>query len=238
MKITIQHSDDRGVSEYQWLQSKHSFSFANYYNPEKMGFGLLRVLNEDIVEPGKGFGMHHHNNMEIVSIVIKGTLEHRDSLGNHGVIPAGEIQRISAGTGITHSEVNNSSSEQVHFLQIWIQPLNMNVKPSYEQKSFRNQLKKNKLTKVVSWLKSDKTIHINQETQFFIGTFDKNKMINYKPNNKEHGIYIFVIKGCISIDSRKLMIGDAAEIIETKRFGIKTNENTEILMIEVPLYLK
>ena len=137
MKIEVHKAEERGTSEHGWLHSKHSFSFADYYNPEKMGFGKLRVLNDDIVDPGQGFGTHHHDNMEIVSIVLEGSLEHKDNAGNHGVIKTGDIQRISAGSGITHSEYNHSKKEKVNFLQIWIETKEHNIKPSYEQKNFR-----------------------------------------------------------------------------------------------------
>ena len=143
MRISVQRSAERGSTELGWLHSRHSFSFGNYFNSKRMGFGLLRVLNDDIVEPGKGFGTHFHDNSEIVSIVLEGALEHRDSMGNHGIIKAGEVQIISAGTGISHSEFNHSGREKVSFLQIWAMPKELNTAPSYEQKKF--DLKKNEL---------------------------------------------------------------------------------------------
>src|SRR3989344_3753779 len=175
MKIKIQHSSERGSTELGWLHSRHSFSFGNYYNPRRMNFGFLRVLNDDIVEPGKGFGMHFHDNMEIISIVLEGALEHKDSMGNHGVIKAGEVQRISAGTGISHSEFNHSYKEKVHFLQVWIEPKETSLRPNYEQKRF--DLKNNKLTTIVSGSKNKNTTYINQDAYFLIGNFDKNKTI-------------------------------------------------------------
>ena len=233
MKISVQRSDERGTAEFGWLHSKHSFSFGNYHNPKRMGFGVLKVLNEDIVEPSKGFGAHFHDNFEIVSIVLEGSLEHKDSMGNHGVIPAGDIQRISAGTGISHSEFNHSSREKVHFLQIWIEPKEKNINPSYEQKKFA--LKKNELFKVVSGIKNKAAIYIHQYADFSLGNFDKNKIIAYKLNNPKHGAFIFVTEGKIEIEKSKLEKGDSAEITEAEILKIKFNERSQILVIEIPL---
>ena len=233
MKISIERSDERGTTELGWLHSRHSFSFGNYHNPKRMGFGVLRVFNEDIVEPGKGFGTHFHDNFEIVSIILEGALEHKDSMSNHGIIPSGDIQRISAGTGISHSEFNHSSNEKVHFLQIWIEPNDRNIKPSYEQKSFL--INKNRLVKVVSGIKNKDTIYIHQDANFSLGNFDKNKTISYKLNNSKHGVFVFVIEGKIEVDKSKLEKDDAAEITETEILKIKSNERSQILVIEVPL---
>ena len=145
MKKEIHKAEERGTAEHGWLHSKHSFSFADYYNPERTGFGKLRVLNDDFIDPGRGFGMHPHDNMEIISIVIDGELEHKDNMKNHGVIPVGDIQRMSAGTGVVHSEFNHSKKKKVHLLQIWVLPKEKNIAPSYEQKSFSIEDKKNKL---------------------------------------------------------------------------------------------
>ncbi len=233
MKINILHSEERGTTELGWLHSKHSFNFGDYYNPKRIDFGLLRVLNDDIVEPGKGFGTHFHDNFEIVSIVLEGALEHRDSMDNHGIIKAGEIQRISAGTGISHSEFNHSSKEKVHFLQIWIVPKERNVKPSYEQK--RINFKKNQLVKIVSGNKDKNSICIHQDVSFLLGNFDKNKTINYKLNNSKHGIFIFVINGNIKIENYDLESGDSAEITETEILKFKAIKESKILVIEVPM---
>ena len=234
MRISIQRSDERGATELGWLHSRHSFSFANYYNHKKMGFGLLRVFNDDVVEPGKGFGTHQHNNMEIISIVLEGTLEHKDSMGNHDIIPAGEIQRISAGTGISHSEVNHSSNENVHFLQVWVIPKEMGIKPSYEQKSF-SKIPKNKLNLVVSCNKEKNSIYIAQDAYFSIGNFENYKEGMYKLNNPKNGVYAFVIKGSINLEDKKLESGDAAEITETGVVKFKADEESNILIIEIPM---
>ena len=233
MEINIQRSNERGTTELGWLHSRHSFSFGNYYNPKRMNFGLLRVLNDDIVEPGKGFGTHFHDNMEIVSIVLEGALEHRDSMGSHGIIKECEVQRISAGTGISHSEFNHSGKEKVHFLQIWIGPKEMDIKSSYEQKRF--DLKKNKLLSIVSGKKGSKTIYIHQDSYFYIGNFDKNKIVQCKLNNNKNGVFVFIVSGNIEIENYKIVMGDSAEITKTNNLKFKTNEKSEILLIEVPL---
>ena len=215
MIIAIHKAEERGATELGWLHSKHSFSFGNYYSPKRIGFGLLKVLNDDIVEPGKGFGRHFHDNMEIVSIVLEGSLEHKDNMGNHGIIKAGEVQRISAGTGITHSELNGSSKEKVHFLQVWVEPKEAGIKPSYEQKKI--DLKKNELVEVVSGKKNKDMIYIDQDAVFSIGNFDKNKTIGYKLNNPRHGIFVFAVSGEIKIEKDRLQKVDSAEITDVRR---------------------
>lgn len=233
MKINIHRSEERGTTELGWLLSKHSFSFGNYYNPKRMNFGLLRVLNDDIVEPGKGFGAHFHGNMEIVSIVLEGALQHKDSMGNHGIIKAGEVQRMSAGTGISHSEFNHSRMENVHFLQIWVEPKEMGIKPSYEQKKFN--LKKNKLIDIVSGKKKNNAIYIHQNAYFSIGNFNEDKAINYKLKDSKNGVFVFAIVGDIEIENNKLITGDSIEITETNNLKFKTNKESKVLVIEMPL---
>ena len=233
MKISVQRSAERGSTEIGWLHSRHSFSFGNYYNPKRNGFGLLRVINDDIVEPSKGFRTHFHDNFEIISIVLEGALEHKDSMGSHGIIKAGEVQRISAGTGISHSEFNHSHKEKVHFLQIWIVPKEIGIKPGYEQKKF--DLKKNKLIVVVSGEKSKNLIYIHQDACFLIGNFEKNKIIGYKLNNPKNGVFIFIIDGNVDIENNKLETGDSAEITDAISLKFKTNERSKVLVIEVPL---
>jgi len=234
MKINILRSDERGKTELGWLHSRHSFSFGNYYNPKRTGFGLLMVFNDDIVEPSKGFGTHFHDNFEIISIVLEGALEHKDSMDNHGVINANEVQRISAGAGISHSEFNHSSKEKVHFLQIWVAPKEKNLKPTYEQKSFLG-LKKNEFVKVVSRKNNEHSIYINQAASFSIGDFDKSKEVSYKLENSNNGAYVFVIDGDLDIEDYNIKTSDSAEITETGLLKIKANEKSRILLIEVPL---
>ncbi len=234
MKISILRSGERGNTDIGWLHSRHSFSFGDYYNPKRAGFGLLKVLNDDIVEPSKGFGTHSHNNFEIISIVLEGALEHKDSMGNHGVINANEIQRISAGAGISHSEFNHSKKEKVHFLQIWIVPKERNLKPDYEQKSFSG-LKKNEFVKFVGGKNNEHSIHINQDANFLIGNFDGGKEASYKLDNPNNGAYAFIIDGKVSIENNQLKTGDSAEITETSFLKVKANEKSRVLLIEVPL---
>ncbi len=226
--IEIQKSKDRGSANHGWLRTMHSFSFGEYFNPEKMGFGPLLVLNEDYIEPSKGFPAHPHENMEIVTIVLEGAVEHKDSMGNHGIIKAGEVQTMSAGTGILHSEFNHSNKKKTHLLQIWILPKEKGLKPSYEQKKFI--LKKNKLCKIISGKKSDKALYIHQDATLSLGNFDKYKEISYKTKK---GLYLFVIEGAVEISGKELIDGDAAAITEVKKINIKFKLKTNLLIIEV-----
>lgn len=235
MEIKITHSDKRGYFDYDWLRTRHSFSFGNYYNPDNMQFGMLRVLNEDHVSPGKGFDTHPHKNMEIVTIVLEGELEHQDSMGNQGIIPAGDLQRISAGTGILHSEFNPSSEKTVHLLQIWILPKESGIQPSYEQKSFQDNTAKNRLNKVVSGEKSDEAIYIHQNASFHLGTLETGTEITHALSNSKNGAYLFLISGQIDVNGHQLSTGDAAEITKTDGITLKSNEESKVLLIEVHL---
>lgn len=235
MKIVIYPSDKRGLSNLGWLYSRHSFSFGDFVDPLRMGFGLLRVLNDDIVAPGVGFGDHPHSNMEIVSIVLEGAIEHRDSEGNHGVIPAGDVQKMSAGKGITHSEFNPSKEKIVHFLQIWIHPKEKNIKPGYEQKSFSAEQRKNCLLPIVSGTKNTNTLYIHQDAGFFLGSLEENKEASHKLQNRNHGVYVFVIEGEIVVDGKNLSKGDAAAVTEMASLTLGAVKKSEVLLIEVPL---
>ena len=236
MKINIIKSNQRGLSELDWLYSRHSFSFSNYYDSKRIGFGVLKVLNDDIIAPSKGFGSHHHDNFEIVTIVLEGALEHKDSMGNKGIIKANEIQRMSAGTGIMHSEFNPSKKDKVHLLQIWIEPKENNIKPSYEQKNFF-KLKINEFTSVVSGIRNNNSVYIHQNAYFSLGNFDADKEINYKLHNVKNGIFLFVIEGEINIENNLLKEGDTAEIQETSKVNFMTKKESKIIIIEVPLGL-
>ena len=235
MKVKIIYSEERGTTELGWLHSRHSFSFAEYYNPKRNLFGALRVLNDDIVEPGEGFGMHNHANFEIVSIVLEGALEHKDSIGSHGVIKTHEIQRISAGTGITHSEFNPSTKEKVHFLQIWIKPKELGIQPSYEQKKFDFQ--KNNLTEIASGKRSHDKVYLHQDTYLSICYFDKGKKISYKLKNPNNGVFAFVIEGSIFVGNHKLKKYDSVEITDADEIIFKTEDLSKVLFIEVPMEL-
>ena len=234
---TIKHTAaSRGAANHGWLKSQHSFSFANYYNPEKMNFGALRVLNDDIVQPKMGFGTHPHQNMEIISIPLEGALSHKDSLQNKRSIEVGEVQVISAGTGLTHSEFNDSKTKEVNFLQLWIIPEEQNVTPNYEQKFFDVSKRENNFQTVVS--PQDKLIEdslgIHQQAYLNIGNFDESKVVSYQIK-KGKGLYIFLLEGQIEVAKETLSKRDALGIWDTNEITIKTIEKSEISLIEVPM---
>jgi redox-sensitive bicupin YhaK (pirin superfamily) len=235
MKTIIHKSADRGHANHGWLNAKHSFSFASYHDPNKVHFGLLRVLNDDIVAPGTGFGMHPHDNMEIVTIPLQGTLEHRDSMGNIGTIKPNEIQAMSAGSGLMHSEYNHSKTEPINLLQIWVFPKVRNIEPRYEQKVFSENDKLNKFKTIVAPIKSDDVMWINQDAYFSIGKFNEDTTQSYSIQHKGNGAYVFVIEGEASIANQALEKRDAIGIWETDSFELKIKSNSEILIIEVPM---
>ncbi len=238
MKTIIHKANTRGYANHGWLQSHHSFSFANYYNPERMNFGALRVLNDDIVQPKMGFGTHPHQNMEIISIPLQGALTHKDSMANKRAIEVDEIQVMSAGTGITHSEFNDSKKEVVNFLQIWIVPEELNVTPNYEQKKFASKNKHNKLQLVVA--PKDKleenALPINQQAYIYRTYLETKKTINIKAKSENNGFYIFVVDGAIEVDSNLLNSRDAIGVSEVESFAIKANKDSELVIIEVPMH--
>src|SRR3989344_1690702 len=230
MKTKIQKSIERGITRLNWLDSWHSFSFGDYFNKSKMDFGALKVLNEDIIQPGQGFGLHPHNNMEIITIVLEGSLTHEDSMGNKEITPQGDIQKMSAGSGIEHSEYNNSD-KKVHLLQIWISPKKLNITPNYEQKTISKKF--NELIILVSNEKA--SIKINQDASLLIANFNENKEINYTLKNNKNGVYIFLIKGKMQISNNNLSKGDSIEIKETNNVNFKAEKNTSLILIEVPI---
>ena len=235
MKKVIQRSDERGKAEHGWLHSRHSFSFAYYFNPDKMGFGLLRVLNDDIVEPGTGFSTHAHDNMEIISIVLDGALEHKDSMGSISVIYKDDVQVMSAGTGITHSEYNHSKADKVNFLQLWIIPKEIEIKPRYDQRSFPEEERKNKLVNVVSGDKHKDVLYIHQDAEIDIGNLNKGKTILRKLSFPGNGFYIFIIDGEIEIADEKLSSRDAIGIWELDEISITAITDSRFILIEVPM---
>ncbi|MBC7846326.1 MAG: pirin family protein [Flavobacterium sp.] len=237
MENTILHkADTRGLANHGWLESHQTFSFANYYNPERMHFGVLRVLNDDRVDAGKGFGTHPHDNMEIISIPLEGDLEHKDSMGNTTVIKKGDIQTMSAGTGIFHSEFNKNDNQLVKFLQIWVYPNKKNVTPRYDQITLNTEERKNKFQQILSPSPDDEGVWIHQDAWFHLGTFDQNISAKYtikKPNN---GVYIFIIKGSAMIADQNLNTRDGLGVWNTKELTFTSSEdNTEILLMEVPI---
>lgn len=235
MKTVIHRANTRGHADHGWLNSYHTFSFANYYNPERHHFGLLRVLNDDTVAPGMGFGTHPHDNMEIVSIPLSGSLEHKDSMGNRTVIRSGEVQIMSAGTGVSHSEYNRSQEEEVKFLQIWVFPKERNIKPRYDQKKFSEEQKKNKFLTVIGPDKEGEVMWINQDAYFSLGSLDKDASVDYVINKSGNGAYIFVLEGEVEAAGEKLGKRDGMGVIETDKITIKASEKAEVLIIEVPM---
>ena len=233
---TIFKANTRGHADHGWLKAYHSFSFANYYNPARMSFGTLRVLNDDSIDAGMGFGKHPHDNMEIITIPLEGALEHQDSMGNKAVIKHGEIQVMSAGTGIIHSEYNKSDEEILKLLQIWIIPNKINVSPRYQQIVLNIDDRKNKLQQILSPKEKDEGVWIHQDALFHIGDFENNFELNYQLKKEGNGIYIFIIKGDFVINEEKLDTRDAIGFTNTSNISIKSlNNDASLLIIEVPM---
>jgi len=226
---------ERGHNDIGWLKANFSFSFGPYYNPDKVHFGVLRVLNDDIIAGGKGFGTHPHDNMEIITIPLSGALEHKDSMGNIGVIQSGEVQVMSAGTGVTHSEYNHSKTEAANTLQIWLFPKERNIKPRYDQKNFADVLKLNQLTTLISPEKNNDTLWINQDATFSMGDFEPGQTIKYDIKIPGNGVYVFVIDGAVSIDNTSLNKKDALGVYNTNSIIIETEAKSRLLLMEVPM---
>ncbi len=236
MANSILHkADSRGGADHGWLKTKHSFSFASYYNPERMHFGVLRVLNDDIVAPGMGFGTHPHDNMEIISIPLEGDLEHRDSMGNTTVIRNGDIQVMSAGTGIQHSEYNRNKDKPVKFLQIWLFPNKKNVQPRYDQLSLQLKDRHNRLQQILSPSAEDDGVWIHQDAWFHIGQLDKGKTIDYSLHRKSNGVYAFVLKGSLEINDQALEARDGYGLWDIDSIRLKASADAEVLLMEVPM---
>ena len=236
MANTVLHkAETRGHANHGWLNSMHTFSFANYYNPERMQFGALRVLNDDTVEAGMGFGTHPHDNMEIVSIPLEGDLEHKDSMGTVSVIKHGDIQVMSAGTGITHSEYNKNKDRRVKFLQIWVIPNKRNVKPRYDQITLNIADRHNKLQQILSPNPDDEGVWIYQNAWFHLAHFDKGYDSDYVIKAKGNGVYIFVLSGDITINGQKLNTRDGFGIWDVERFSVIADSEAEFLLMEVPM---
>ncbi|MEO8447771.1 MAG: pirin family protein [bacterium] len=235
MKKTIHKADSRGYADHGWLKSYHTFSFANYYNPERSKFGVLRVLNDDVIEAGMGFGTHPHDNMEIITIPLKGEVAHKDSTGTKGVIKDNEVQIMSAGSGLTHSEFNNSESDPLSLLQIWLFPKEKNIKPRYDQRSFSAEEMKNSFKTVVSPDEADKALWINQDSVFALTNIDKGKSVKYDIKFKGNGMYLFVIDGSVKIDGDVLSARDAMGIEDADGIEVTAEENSKVLLIELPM---
>jgi hypothetical protein len=235
MKTKIQRANERGSASHGWLNTHHSFSFGGWYEPEKIHFGALRVLNDDEIAAGEGFGTHPHDNMEIVTIPLSGAIAHKDSTGTDGIIKTGDVQIMSAGTGIRHSEFNASKTEPLHLFQLWVIPKLENIKPRYAQQTFNADERKNKWQIVVSPDESDGGVWINQDSVFSLAHAEKNSTLIYKNKFKSNGVYLMVIDGEIEVNGETLNKRDAMEISEADEFEINAKSEANLLAIEVPM---
>lgn len=235
MHTVLHKAESRGHANYGWLETFYSFSFANYYNPERINFGALRVLNDDTIHAGKGFGTHPHNNMEIITIPLDGALEHTDSMNNNGVVNAGDVQVMSAGAGVHHSEYNHSTSNLLKLLQIWIFPDKKDVAPRYDQVSIRDLHIKNEFYQVLSPSVTDQGVWIHQQAWFYLADFEAGISRKYSLNNSRNGIYIFVIEGEISVFDQALHSRDGYGIWDVQEVSVETSTNARLLVMEVPM---
>ena len=233
----IHKANSRGHADHGWLNSYHSFSFASYNNPERVHFGALRVLNDDVVAAGMGFGAHPHDNMEIVSIPLRGALEHKDSTGRNEIIRTNDVQIMSAGSGIRHSEFNASKTDDVNFLQIWVFPKKRNIEPRYEQKTFSAADRTNRFQVVVSPEEQEGGVWINQDSWFSLAEIEAGKAIDYKLHKPGNGVYFFVIEGGVDLDGQDLEKRDAIGVTAEESIPVKAKANTSLLAIEIPLVL-
>ena len=234
----LHKASTRGHADHGWLVSNHTFSFANYHNPERMHFGVLRVLNDDTVAEGRGFGRHPHDNMEIISIPLEGDLEHEDSMGNKAIIRKGDIQVMSAGTGIIHSEYNKNTDQAVKFLQIWVYPNQRNVSPRYDQISLDIAQRQNRFQQILSPNPEDEGVWIHQDAWFSMGHFDKEVQTKYQIKKAGNGVYVFVIKGSVTVEGQELESRDGFGIWDVSEINLKvTSADTEILLMDLSMTL-
>jgi redox-sensitive bicupin YhaK (pirin superfamily) len=235
MKKAFHAAETRGSANHGWLNANHSFSFANYHNPDRMNFGALRVLNDDTIAAGMGFGTHPHENMEIITIPMEGDLEHKDSMGNIGVINEGEIQVMSAGTGVHHSEYNKNADQAVKVLQLWVFPKKQNVTPRYDQMSVRDLKKPNDFYQVLSPNSEDEGMWVHQDTWFHLGEFDVEKSLVYTIKKPGNGVYVFVIEGSLNVEGESLKKRDAIGIWDTETIRFTVQPQSKVLLVEVPM---
>ena len=238
MKFTLHKSQSRGFADHGWLKSHHTFSFASYHNPDRMGFGALRVINDDIVAPSKGFGTHPHENMEIISVPLSGSLMHKDTMGNRHVIKKGEVQAMTAGSGLSHSEYNNSAEDMVNFLQIWVMPKKLGVEPSYSQKEFLESKRENSLQLVVSPDGRQDSVAINQDAYFSLAKMDLDSKLVYKKYEKTNGVYFFVLDGKLDVSGQSLHERDGLGVLDGDEMEIKAQNTSEVLIMEVPMEIE
>ena len=235
MKTVLHKADTRGHVNHGWLDSNHTFSFARYHDPQRMNFGVIRVLNDDTVAPAQGFGTHPHDNMEIISIPIEGDLEHKDSMGNKEVIREGDIQVMSAGTGVFHSEYNHNDDRDVKFLQIWLFPNHKNVEPRYDQISIREVARENEFYQILSPNANDQGVWIHQDAWFSMADMEAGKETSYKMKNEKNGAYIFVLEGEVEVNGQELEKRDGFGIWDTDQIEVKTSEDAKLLLMDVPM---
>ncbi len=235
MKTIITKKSDRGSADHGWLKPNHYFSFGGYDNPSRVHFGALRVINDDFIAGGGAFPAHPHDNMEIITIPFTGALQHKDSTGGTGIIKSGDVQIMSAGTGVRHSEANASSKESVTLFQVWIFPKEKNIKPAYDQRSFAVENRKNKWQIVVSPLQEDNALNINQDSKLALTSLDSNQTLNYKSSFPGSGFYVIPIKGDIDVEGITLNEKDAIGVSETSEINISTQSGAEVLLIEIPM---
>ncbi|MGY6649084.1 pirin family protein [Wenyingzhuangia sp. IMCC45574] len=237
MKKTLHRAGSRGHANHGWLDSHHTFSFATYRNMDRMNFGILRVLNDDKVVGGRGFGTHPHDNMEIISIPLSGDLEHKDSMGTHGIIKEGDIQVMSAGTGVYHSEFNKNADIPVEFLQIWLLPNKKDVTPRYDQLSIKELEKQNEFYQILSPNADDEGVWIHQDAYFSMGKFEGNTKATYQLKNKENGLYVFVLYGDLLAGDQDLISRDGLGIEEVDEVSFELKTSSHVLLMEVPMVL-
>ena len=235
MKNQLHIADSRGLADHGWLLSHHTFSFADYYEPERMNFGLLRVINDDIVKPSMGFPTHPHENMEIISIPLSGSLRHQDSMGNRHIITAGEVQVMSAGTGLTHSEYNNSDQDDVNFLQIWVFPKERDIEPRYGQRYFDRTDRQNKFQVLVSPEAYEEEIWLNQDAWFSMADLEAGKQITYQKHHNNNGVYFFVIEGKLEINGNAIYRRDGLGLVQGENLSVRAESEAQLLVIEVPM---
>jgi redox-sensitive bicupin YhaK (pirin superfamily) len=231
--IEIRRSNERGYADHGWLKSFHTFSFANYYDPKYVEFGPLRVINDDRVAPGGGFATHAHSDMEIISYVLDGELSHKDSMGNGSTIVPGDVQRMSAGTGVRHSEFNGSREKLVHFLQIWIQPNKLGVDPGYEQKNFSDGEKRGRLRLIASAEGADGSVHIHQDARVYAGLFDGVEAATLDIA-KDRQIYVHVARGDVQVNGTQLSVGDGVKLANVTRLEIANGKGAEVIAFDLP----
>jgi quercetin 2,3-dioxygenase len=235
--VIIHKANERGHADHGWLKAYHSFSFANWYHPEKVHFGVLRVLNDDTIAPGMGFGMHPHDNMEIITIPLEGDLAHKDSMGNEATIKFGDVQVMSAGTGVRHSEFNPNADQRTKLLQIWLFPNKQNVTPRYEQITLNTGDRHNRLQQILSPNENDEGVWIHQDAWFHMGKFDEGVSAVYELKKAGNGVYVFVISGNVTVDDTLLETRDAAGIWNVQSISLKAESDAEFLIMDIPMEL-